>query len=121
MNDPAAGTGKALNLASRTEGGCRVLSVAGQLTEKECSEFLEALEEELGSGAPRVILNLAGLSYMSSAGLGSLVSVRQRFAEAGSRLILAAAKPRVRKLLALTSLDKLIETAESVEEALARP
>ncbi len=121
MNDKAGTAGGVLKLSSRAEGDCRVLSAAGQLTERECAEFLEALSREFESGAGRVILDLRGLMYMSSAGLGALVSIHKKFDDAGRGLVLAGGNLKVRKLLALTSLDQLIESADSVEEALKRP
>ena len=121
MSDQAGTAGNVLKIKLHAEGEGRVLSATGQLTERECAEFLRALNEEFDSGAERVILDLAGLMYMSSAGLGALVSVHRKFGDAGRRLILAGTNPKVRKLLALTSLDRLIESTGSVEEALKLP
>ncbi len=118
MSDPAGTAGTVLRLSSRQEGDARILSVSGQLTETECAEFLDALNKEFDSGAPRLVLELAGLQYMSSAGLGAVVSAHKRFADAGRKMILAGANVRVHKLLTLTSLDRLILTAASAEEAL---
>jgi anti-sigma B factor antagonist len=115
MNQSAGGV---LKTSSRQEGDSRVLVASGQLTELECGEFLEAINSEFESGSPRVILDVRDLMYMSSAGLGALVSTHKRFSDAGRRLVLAGANLRVRKLLAITSLDQLIETADSVDEAL---
>jgi anti-sigma B factor antagonist len=120
MQDPVT-SGRTLQLEARSEGKFRVLKVSGQLTETETAEFLEALKREGKSGAPRVILDLDGLQYMSSAGLGALVSVHPGFVGSGVRLILAGTNSKVRKLLALTSLDKLIESVDSVPEAIGRP
>ena len=118
--DPVA-AGKVLRMEPRSEGKHRIVRLSGQLTETECSEFMEAMKRELSGGAPRVILDLDDLVYISSAGLGALVSVHQSFMDARSRLILAGTNPKVRKLLTLTSLDKLIQSTDSVEEALALP
>lgn len=120
MQDPVSSS-RTLRLEARNEGKFRVLKAVGQLTETETNEFLEALRREMKSGSPRVILDMDGLLYMSSAGLGALVSVHPGFMGAGVRLILAGTNSKVRKLLALTSLDKLIESADSVEEAIGRP
>lgn len=120
MPDPAT-AGKTLRMEARTEGPCRVLKAGGQLTETECGEFLEALRNELRGDSRRLILDVDGLLYLSSAGLGALVSAHQSFVNAGRRLVLAGVNPKVRKLLALTSLDRLIECADTLDEALKRP
>ena len=115
------GSSKSLRITARTEGSYRVVKAAGLLSESECTEFLQALRSELKPGAARVVLDLEEIAYLSSAGLGALVSLHPEFVRAGIRLIVAGTNPKVRKLLALTSLDRLIENAESVEEALKRP
>ena len=115
------GTVKGLKVEARTEGQGRVVRLTGQLTEAECGEFMAAMKIELSGGPARVVLDLDDLAYISSAGLGALVSVHQSFMDARSRLILAGTNPKVRKLLTLTSLDKLIQSTDSVEEALALP
>ena len=120
MQEPVT-SGRTLQLEARSEGKHRVLKVSGQLTETETAEFLEALKREMKSGSPRLILDMDGLQYMSSAGLGALVSMHPAFLGAGVRLIVAGTNSKVRKLLTLTSLDKLIESADSVEEAIGRP
>ena len=118
MQNPVS-PGRVLTLKPRDEGNCRVLAATGQLTEKECGEFVHILEKELGAGTQRLVLDLDGLMYMSSAGLGALVAAHKKFGDNGARLILAGTNPKVRKLLALTSLDKLIESVDSVKDALA--
>jgi anti-sigma B factor antagonist len=121
MADTAGVSGDVLKLSSRQEGQARVLSASGQLTEKECAAFMAALVQELSAPSERLVLDLGGLMYMSSAGLGTLVAIHKRFADANRRLIMAGANSRVRKLLALTSLDRLIDSAPGVEEALKLP
>jgi len=120
MTDPFALEG-ALKIQANAQGQHRVLKLAGQLTESECADFMAALKQESNSGTKRLVLDLDALNYISSAGLGALVSMHETLTKSGCRLILAGTNPKVRKLLALTSLDKLIESADSVEEALGRP
>ncbi|HOX07187.1 MAG TPA: STAS domain-containing protein [Planctomycetota bacterium] len=117
----SAGPGRTLKVETRDEGRARVLKVVGQLTETEAPQFLEMLKRETSAGRARVVLDMDGIEYMSSAGLGALVSVHPTFIGSGVRFILAGTNPKVRKLLALTSLDKLIESAETVPEAISRP
>jgi anti-sigma B factor antagonist len=119
MSDAAAPPGGALKLSSRQDGDARILAAGGQLTELECAEFMEALNREFDSGARLVVLDMGGLTYMSSAGLGAMVSIHKKFSDAGRKLVLAGANTKVRKLLALTSLDRLIEITDDVGQALS--
>ena len=118
MSKTVGGSGAVLKVSTRQDGDSRILKASGQLTERECAEFLGALRDEFDTGAAKIVLDLQDLMYMSSAGLGALVSMHKKFSDAERRLVLAGANLRVRKLLALTSLDKLMENAESVEDAL---
>jgi anti-sigma B factor antagonist len=120
MTDPFALEG-ALKIQANGQGQQRVLKVSGQLTESECPDFMAALKQESTSGTKRLVLDLDALNYISSAGLGALVSMHEALTKTGCRLILAGTNPKVRKLLTLTSLDRLIENADNVAEALKKP
>lgn len=121
MQDVVSTAGGVLKIEHRTEGKFRVLRASGQLTEKECKDFMDILNRERASGSPRLILDVEGLVFLSSAGLGALVAAHQSFADSSARMILSGTNAKVRKLLALTNLDRLIEVADSVEEALKLP
>src|ERR1700730_6859511 len=59
--------------------------------------------------AKRIVLDLTGLEYIDSAGLGALVSVYMAAGRAHCELELANPKPRVRDLLKITKLATIFE------------
>ncbi|MBV8916039.1 MAG: STAS domain-containing protein [Acetobacteraceae bacterium] len=72
-------------------------------------------------GRHRMILDLSATEFLDSIGLGTMVSLLKALGPGGD-LAVAGAQPRVRKLFALTRLDRvfrLFETAEDAERALA--
>jgi len=66
---------------------------------KKASVFLERLEESAQ-------IDLAGLEYISSAGIGLLVKAQLRLQEKGQRLVLINAPQRVRMVFGLANLEE---------------
>lgn len=64
------------------------------------------------------VLELSGVRLLSAAGVTEVVDLRDRLARAGARLALAAAPPRVRRILAITGLDDTIVLADTVDDAI---
>ena len=110
--------GKGLRLEKRIEGGCLVFKAAGEFTELDCGTLVSATRQGLAPGVRRVILDVSGITFMSSAVLGELAAERHRLAGSGCELALVCGDSRVRSLLALSGLDKVVPPLESVAEAL---
>lgn len=75
------------------------------------------------AGQRRIILDLSQTEFLDSIGLGTVVSVLKALGPGGD-LAVAGAQPRVRKLFALTRLDRvfrLFDTAEDAALALGAP
>ena len=75
--------------------------------------------EQLDAGHRWLILNMADVDYISSAGLKMLVSVWQRVRDQKGDLVLAALKPRVREVLEMIGLDLVFTIAETPDQARA--
>jgi anti-sigma B factor antagonist len=95
-----------------------VLSIGGEMRLD-----LAVLERELNRLAagrpPVVVLDLSGLSFISSLGMGLLNSFRRGLHSHGGITRIAAAQPDVATALRLCSLDKLYEMHDSLDAALA--
>lgn len=61
-------------VARSSEGEIRVLSLNGYLDAHTAPRFEQAIQEEYDGGQFRIIVNCAGLTYISSAGLGVFMS-----------------------------------------------
>ena len=62
-----------------------------------------------GLGRPRLVLDLAGIRYVSSTGLGQLVALSRKAWSAGGWLVLANPEPLVAEALAVTRLDTVLQ------------
>jgi anti-anti-sigma factor len=85
-----------------------------QATAGPYGSFLQALVE---AGAHRLILDLAALEYLGSAGVRSLVVAQQAVQARGGKLALLSVRPAVREVLRICGLESRLPLAESVEAA----
>lgn len=71
----------------------------------------------LDSKPSRVVLDLAGVAYIDSSGVGTFVDFKRRAERAGSKAILAAVQPRVLNLFEITRLTSFFTIVATVAEA----
>ena len=105
---------------ARHHGKVTVVDLSGKITIGEGDiKLRQAVNALLDEGRKNVVLNLGGVSYMDSAGIGELVACFKRVVEKRGILKLVNPEGRVQDLLALTKLDEYFETFQSESEALA--
>lgn len=78
--------------------------------------FREALEGE----SQRVVVDFTESPYTDSAGFGALLAFHGKLQKYGGRLLLANAPPSMRMAMKLSRLDRVLASADSVDEALAK-
>jgi anti-sigma B factor antagonist len=74
---------------------------------------------QLDAGARVFVVDVSGVVEIDSYGVAELVSCHTAVTRADGRLVLCAASPKVRQVLAVTRLDSVIESFESEPAALA--
>jgi anti-anti-sigma factor len=99
----------------RLSGPFTARDMHGALSPNELRNTFEA--EEASERHALHVLDLTGVPYMDSAGLGLIVSHYVRCQGRGVRLILAGVNPRVVQLLEMTTVDKFFPRVATVEEA----
>jgi len=103
-----------------SHGDVTVLTVSGRLDVTTVGAFEGVLLDLIAKGRRRIIVDLAPLEYISSAGLRVLLMASKRLKPEGGRFILAAAGGLVRQVLEISGFSGMIETCATTEEALAR-
>jgi len=116
----AAGeSGNGLGIRVVPGPGHVVVSVTGDIDTTTEQAFRDVLMGEAAKPARRrVVVDLAGVGFMASAGLHALLTVNERVRAAGGSLIVAGAQPVVARVLSLTGVDQEIPVADDVGEAL---
>src|SRR5690242_7055527 len=94
-----------------------VVEVAGDLDMATAPQLREGLQGVLDAGTRNVVVDLAGVGFMDSSGLGALVVMFNAARERGGRLCLAATQRPVRTLLTVTSVDQAIAIYDTVPAA----
>ena len=97
-----------------------ILDLSGRLTIGQGAQLLKDKSESLVfQGRKRVVVNLAGVPYIDSGGLGQLVACYTTLAKAGGRLKLLNVGTRNHDLLSITKLVSVFDTYDTEEEAVA--
>ncbi|MBI2569569.1 MAG: STAS domain-containing protein [Candidatus Schekmanbacteria bacterium] len=97
--------------------GVTVLRVAGFVDAHTAPDFERQLVRLIESGRTRVVLDLAGLEYMSSAGLGVFMAVVEDLRGNGGDLRVASLRENVRSVYELLGFHTVFMTFEGVDEA----
>jgi anti-sigma B factor antagonist len=95
-----------------------VIHLKGKLVGGPLSaEFSETLHSLMEKGKKNVIVDMSHVGFISSSGLGILISGLTSLKKGGGDLKLAAISHKMEGLLSITKLDQIFEQYETVEQA----
>jgi anti-sigma B factor antagonist len=106
-----------LRLSNRVQNGVAIVDCDGRIIFGEESAALRDAVRDLIARTKQIVLNLGGVNYIDSGGLGTLVSLYTTARNAGGSLRLASLTQRVGDLLQVTKLLTVFEVFDSVDEA----
>ena len=101
-----------------TSGGLAAVAVRGELDIRSAPELRAALTGVLDAGATKLVLDLAGVAFMDSSGLGVLVTAHRRLDALGSRLQVVGVQGPVGRLLTVTGLTRVFDVRDGAGAAL---
>jgi anti-sigma B factor antagonist len=108
-----------LKIETRVADGVTVVSCHGRiLFGEEATALRQELKRLLGS-TRQIVLNLSGVSYIDSGGLGTLVGVYSSARAAGADIKLTGLGQRLRDVLQVTKLVTVFEVYDSEPQAIA--
>lgn len=109
-----------ITITERQAGDVTVVDLEGKVTIGEGSVALRnKIRELLGDGKNKILLNLAGVGYIDSSGIGELVSSFTAVSKEGGTLKLLNLTQKIQDLLAITKLLTVFDVYDSEDEALA--
>lgn len=109
-----------MNFAVEQRAGVNIVRLDGELTDEGGDVLTSGVNDLVAQRGQRIIVDLAAVSYMNSAGLSSLINLAARSNLSEGRVVLAAPTPFVANVLEMTKLTKFFEIAKSVDEAVGR-
>ena len=108
-----------MQIEERASGDVMILDVKGKLTIGEGDELLkDKINSLIQQGHKKLILNLEGVPYVDSAGLGEIVRTYTTVSRQGGNLNLLNLTKRITDLLMITKLLTVFDTYASEQEAL---
>jgi anti-sigma B factor antagonist len=100
--------------------GVTILDLQGKITLGDGDEHLrDTIARVLASGHTHLLLNLAGVEYLDSAGLGEVVRTYTTVKRQGGSLKLMNLTKRIEDLLSITKLLTVFETFDTEADAVA--
>lgn len=109
-----------MKIAIEEFGKVTVIKPTGQLVHPEGDAALrDSVKAELEKGRTLFVLDMAGVPFVDSAGMGEMVACLKRAKEAEGNMKLAAVTQRVSDTLMLLGLAEILDTFPTAEEAIA--
>jgi anti-sigma B factor antagonist len=107
-----------LNINISARNNVTLVEVGGRIDSMNANQLGEALTNEIDNGHIQIVLDLASVEYMSSAGLREIVSALKKVRGDGD-VRLAQPSPRVREVLEMAGLDTIFQIYDSQPEAVS--
>jgi anti-sigma B factor antagonist len=106
------------SVAIRQSGPISLLDVAGQLTSFETGALRDSVSRLLQQGRKDIVLNLSGLQYLDSSGIGELARIYVSLEKVGGQIRVVGLSHKVEEVLKITPLHQVFPEFPSQEAAL---
>ncbi|MEZ5178146.1 MAG: STAS domain-containing protein [Acidimicrobiales bacterium] len=109
----------ALRLELSEQGGWSVLLVGGEVDVATAPRLREQLIKLVNDQRFQIVVDLGGVDFIDSTGLGVLIGALKRVRTQGGELALVCTERRILKVFEITGLDRVFRIGGTVEEAMA--
>ncbi|MEG6585660.1 anti-sigma F factor antagonist [Dendrosporobacter sp. 1207_IL3150] len=108
-----------MNISTLLRQGVLIVRVEGELDMHVADEFRQRVDDALDScGAKNLILNLEGVSFIDSSGLGVILGRYKRISNNGGKVSATNVQSQVAKIFELSGLFRIMKLYESENQAL---
>ncbi|WP_170291743.1 STAS domain-containing protein [Heliobacterium mobile] len=108
-----------LTVQYRSVGETDLYFLEGSFNAVEAAKFREDVVKRMEQGRIKLILNLGGIDFIDSAGLGFLVSILKTTVKMGGQLRLSHLTPLTQEIFQMTKLDRVF-TVDDTDELSVR-
>lgn len=105
-----------IRIERRDEAGWTVLAVTGQVDVATAPQLRQALTEAQYGGGRQVALDLDGVEFLDSFGLGVIVGGLKRAGSHGGRLVIVCSRSRLLHLFEVTRLHEIVSITTTLAE-----
>lgn len=106
-----------LQITEETTGPVVILKLAGEADAKTSPALKNRLEYLIGSGSKKILIDCAQLTYVASAGIGTLNAALKALKGNGGDLALCALNKEVKDTMDLMFFTKRVQVFDSLDEA----
>lgn len=108
-----------LSVSKTSAGDVPILAVNGEVDVYSAPALKDQIGELIQSGKSTLIVDLSGVAFLDSTGLGALVEARAATTEAGGSLPIVCNQERILKLFTITGLDGVFSIHPDISAAVA--
>lgn len=108
-----------MEISSSLTDGVRVLAASGRLNMVSAPRLKSLIDASVAEGHPRIVVDLTGVAFIDSSGLGALIGGLKSARQSGGDLRIAGAGEQVVSVLRLTNLDRILRPHDSAQDALS--
>ena len=108
-----------LLLSCTNDGPVTVVDARGDIDALSAPALQERLEMHIAAGQRHLVIDLSGVGFMDSTGLGVLVGRLKAVRQLGGVLHCVVTTDRIRRIFLATGLERVLPLHETVDEAVA--
>lgn len=106
-----------MNFAQEIKGNTLILRISGDLIgEDNGMQLISAVNEAVSHQVKICIIDISGLRYINSSGIGVLITILTKFRNKGGEVYLMNPSENVTKLLIITKLNSIFQIIKSEDE-----
>ena len=106
-------------IETRRDDGAMVIETEGRIDSGNAQAFCDQLDSAIKTTGQAIVIDMAGLVYISSAGLRAILQAMRKMERQNVRLALCSLSDDVRDVFHTSGFDQLIEIRQTREDALA--
>ena len=106
-----------MNFAQEIKAGHLILRITGDLIGEDTgTQLVGVVNDAMGQNVSTCIIDISGLRYINSSGIGVLITILTKFRNKGGEVYLMKPSESVKKLLVITKLNAIFQVIQSEEE-----
>lgn len=108
-----------LSISSESRDGVTIVHVGGEIDVYTAPMLREHLDEQISQGHHNLVIDLEGVLFMDSTGLGVLVGRLKLVRVKDGKLCLVCSSERILKVFSITGLNKVFQIFATLDDAMA--
>ncbi len=106
-----------MNISTRELGQAKIVQIDDDISHQNVKQFSDFIDDLIESGATRLVLDLGKSPWVTSRGLGAIVSAYTVLKKRGGNFVVMNPQPEVRRSLELTRLDRILDIVDDETQA----